>query len=490
MIPMKYKWMNGKKKGWLPLGGIVFLLCVVMGCQGKTPYDLSVKNPVTVTIWHYYSGVQKEAFDHFVRIFNEDEGRKKGIVVKAFSKGSIEELGKRIDDSIEKKIGSEALPDVIAAYADKAYEMDQLGLTADLDPYLTMEEISEYVDVYMDEGRFDEDGSIKVYPVAKSTEILSVNITDWNKFAAATGETEAPFQTWEGITKMAKSYYQWSDSLTEEPNDGKAFFGRDAFANYIIIGSKQLGHEIFQVKDGKTVLDFDKNAMSKLWECYYIPYINGYFGAYGMYRSDDVKTGRLVAFVGATSGASYFPQSVTLGDGTSYEIENKLYPLPNFSGTVPCAVSQGAGLMVFRSDPKKEYAAVCFLKWFTGVEQNLEFSTATGYLPVKKAAADQAVQSLKKTSECSTVGNNLLIGLDLANRYTLYTSPPFYHGEQARKILNTSMAEKAEEDYKKVRLLLSQGMKRERAVSAFESEENFNLWYEDTKKKLVTILGE
>lgn len=57
--------------------------------------------------------------------------------------------------------------------------------------------------------------------------------------------------------------------------------------------------------------------------------------------------------MGATSGIAYFPNSVTLEDGTNYAIESKLYPLPNFQGTVPCAVQQGAGMMVFKSEEKK-----------------------------------------------------------------------------------------------------------------------------------------
>ena len=110
-------------------------------------------------------------------------------------------------------------------------------------------------------------------------------------------------------------------------------------------------------------------------------------GEYGRFRSDDVKTGKLVAFVGATSGISYFPTSVTLEAGTNYPIESKLYRLPGFAGTMPCAVSQGAGMMVFKSDEKREYAAVCFLKWFTATEQNMKFAIGSGYLPVKKGGS-------------------------------------------------------------------------------------------------------
>jgi multiple sugar transport system substrate-binding protein len=467
-------------------------LSLLAGCQKKDPYGLSEENPISVTVWHYYNGVQKEEFDNLIRSFNENEGRKQGIIVKAYNKGSIDELSNLINESINKKIGSEPLPDVFSAYADKVYEIDQMGLAADISSYLTPEEISEYVDAYMEEGKFDKDGTIKVFPVAKSTEILAVNQTDFNKFAQATGVTDEAFSTWEGIARASEAYYKWTDSLTETPNDGKAFFGRDAFANYLIVGSMQLGHEIFRIQDGKTVLDFDKETMRRLWDNYYVPYMNGYFGTYGKFRSDDVKTGKLAAYVGATSGISYFPTSVTLEDGSSYPIESKLYSLPNFEGTIPHAVQQGAGMMVFRSDERREYAATTFLKWFTSVENNMKFSIGSGYLPVKKVSGTQETLKpfLEKAGKESPASENLMIGLYTANRYRLYTTKPFPGGDKAREVLQTSMSVKAKEDYEKVNVLINQGISRENAVSDYLSDENFDLWYQDTKKQLETIIGE
>lgn len=467
-------------------------LSLLAGCQKKDPYGLSEDDPISVTVWHYYNGVQKEEFDNLIRSFNENEGRKQGIIVKAYNKGSIDELSNLVNESINKKIGSEPLPDVFSAYVDKVYEIDQMGLAADISLYLTPEEISEYVDAYMEEGKFDNDGTIKVFPIAKSTEILAVNQTDFNKFTQATGVTDEAFSTWEGIARVSEAYYKWTDSLTETPDDGKSFFGRDAFANYLIVGSMQLGHEIFPVQDGKTVLDFDKETMRKLWDNYYVPYVNGYFGTYGKFRSDDVKTGKLAAYVGATSGISYFPTSVTLEDGTSYPIESKLYSLPNFEGTIPHAVSQGAGMMVFRSDEKREYAATAFLKWFTSVDNNMKFSIGSGYLPVKKVSGTPETLKpfLEKAGEKSTASETLKIGLYTANRYRLYTTKPFLGGDKAREVLQTSMSMKAKEDYEKVRILMNQGFTRENAVSEYVTDENFNQWYEDTKKQLETIIGE
>lgn len=476
----------------LPVLAAGVLAAGLTGCGKKNPYGLSAKNPVTVTIWHYYNGVQKEGFDQLVQTFNETEGREKGIIVEAYSKGSIDELSQAVTDSIDKKIGSDPAPDVFAAYADKVYEIDQRQMAADISKYLTAEEIGEYVDAYMEEGRFDGSEGIKVFPVAKSTEVFAINKTDWDKFAGATGATDASFASWEGITRVAEAYYKWTDNLTEEPEDGKSFFGRDAFANYMIIGSLQLGHEIFRVENGKVTMDLDRTAMKKLWDNYYVPYVNGYFGAYGKFRSDDVKTGKLAAFVGSTSGFAYFPTSVTLEDGTSYGIESKVYPLPNFAGTEPCAVQQGAGMMILKSEEKREYAATVFLKWFTGVDNNIRFSMASGYLPVKKdAGVKERLEAVLTESEFEEMTNeNLTIGLETANKYRLYTTKPFEGGDQARAVLNSTMADKAGEDREAVLRLMEEGVSREDAAAQFTTEENFELWYEDTKAQLQSIIGE
>lgn len=467
---------------------VCFLALGLAACSKKEEHGLSAKNPVVITIWHYYNGAQLEEFDALVKEFNESVGMEKGIVVEAFNRGSINDLSKAVEDSLEGKVGSDKLPNAFATYADTAYEIDKAGMAVDIGKYLTADEIAEYEDAYIDEGRFPTEDQIKLFPIAKSTEVFAINTTYWNEFAAATGATDASFATWEGIAKTAEEYYKWTDSLTEEPEDGKAFFGRDAFANYMIIGSMQLGHEIFTTDGDKVTIDFDKATMKRLWDNYYIPYINGYYAAYGKFRSDDVKTGDLLAFVGSTSGVTYFPTTVTTEDGTSSAIENDIYPLPNFEGTQPYAVQQGAGMLVLKSEEKKEYATIEFLKWFTQTDINLSFAANSGYLPVKKDARDgqklEQFFSDDMDQESTTLKKCLDIGLDVIGNYELYTTKPFKSGTEARAVLNTSMQQKAQDDRAKVEEAIAGGKTREEAVKPFASDENFEQWYDDTYNKL------
>ena len=395
----------------------------------------------------------------------------------------MNELAEKVLDALDEKVGSDKAPDLFASYADTAYEANKRGLVADIGSYFTKEEKEAYFAPYLDEGKFSQDDDIKLFPVAKSTEVLMLNATDWAAFSEDTGITQEDLSTWEGITRVAEVYYRWTDEQTAQPNDGKAFFGRDSMANYLLVGSAQLGHELFRVEDGQAAVTVDKEVLRRLWDNYYVPYINGYFVADGRFRTDDAKTGDLIALVGSTSGASYFPSEVVKEDGSSYPIEAMVLPLPNFEGTEPMAVQQGAGLVVLKSDEKKEYAAAQFLKWFTAQDQNVSFSIGSGYLPVTVAANDPAV--LKAAADgmeggvSAVMKKTLETGASITTSYQLYTPAAFENGTAARAIVNDSMQQKAQADRNEVRVLISGGLSREQAVAKFDTDENFDAWYEE-----------
>lgn len=480
----KYGWRKGSKmKKKRHVWAAACLLAALLAGCGANQKDVAVKQPKMITVWTYYNGAQKESFDALVQQFNETEGAEQNIVVVTASKGTIGELSRAVSDSVDKKVGSDPLPQICAAYADNAFEINERGLLVDLNEYMTAEEMATFVDAYLEEGRFEAEDTLKLFPTAKSTEVLTVNMTDWEKFASETGASLDDLSTWEGLAGVSEEYYEWSG--------GKAFFGRDAFANYILVGSYQLGHEIFRLEDGKMVLDFDKDTMRRLWDNYYVPYVKGYYTASGKFRSDDLKTGNLIAFAGSNSGATYTPDTVTYEDGTSYKIACRILPLPNFEGTRPAAVQQGAGMMVLKSDQNLEAASVAFLKWFAEEEQNLEFSVRSGYLPVKKSAntreALQRVIDENQIEVSDIMLESFHVGIEEVQTYDLYTPKAFADGSSARGILNSGMSDLAKEDRAAVESMIDGGMEYDEALSGFLTDERFEQWYEDTYRKLKAL---
>ena len=460
---------------------------IICGCQAEDIIPNS-SAPTTVTIWHYYNGAQKITFDDLVSEFNETVGAQKNILIVAYNQNTVDELAQKVLQSANKEVGSDALPTIFSCYSDTAFTLNEMGLLADIGQYLTDEEKKQYIEGYLKEGDFENNGAIRIFPIAKSTEVLLLNKTDWDVFAAATNASEDDLSTCEGITKLAESYYNWTDSQTPAPNDGKAFFGRDALANYMLTGSMQLGQEILSVKDGNPTITLNKEIFRKLWDNYYVPYIKGYFTAAGRFRSDDAKTGDLIALVGSTAGSAYFPTEVTLADGRTYPITGKVYPMPVFEDGKNYATQQGAGMAVTASDEKSEDAAVEFLKWLTDTNQNVKFSVSSGYLPVKISANNHDVlNNAVETSDTQIsplLVQTLNVGIDMTKNFEMYTNPPFENTNEARNIIGGLIGTLAKADYATVKENMLQGMTKDEALKEFLSDEYFDNYYNTLSEEI------
>ncbi|MCM1505982.1 MAG: extracellular solute-binding protein [Ruminococcus flavefaciens] len=477
---------------------MVSALCLtataLFGCgdqKSAKKYGLDPKKPTTVTIWHYYNGVQQENFDDAIIEFNETVGREQGIVVEAYSKGSIDELSDSVLASVKQNAGAEDMPDMFAAYSETAYAVDKLGGAVDLSEYFTNEELSEYVDGYIEEGRISSDGGLKIFPTAKSTEVMMLNLTDWEKFSSAEGVSTDDLTTWEGVVDTAEKYYEYTDNLTPDiENDGKAFFGRDSVANYMLVGAKQLGAEFVTNKDEKFVLNIDKTAVRRLWENYYVPYVKGYFTAQSRYRSDDAKIGQIIALICSTTGSAYFPDSITIDDDYSYPIESLVMPVPNFEGTDPYLVQQGAGMVVTKSDEKTEYACTVFLKWFTEKERNVSFSIGSGYMPVKKDANDEKLITADEVgAENQMLIGALKVAIDEIKTYNLYTAKPFDNTAETRNFIGDYIQNTAQDSFNEADSRIADGEDREKVLEDYVSDEAFEEWYEEFSAGLRTASG-
>lgn len=470
---------------------ILTLVIIMTGCQENDKKKiLDAGHPVTIEVWNYYNGNQLTAFDNLVKTFNDTVGKEKGIIVKSSSQGSVNDLETNVLAAIRGEVGASEVPDIFMAYADTAYAADSLGAIVDLKNYLTEDEIASYIDSYIQEGDFNGSGEIKIFPIAKSVEVLVLNKTDWDVFAAETGACYADISDMESLVDTARRYYEWTDSKTPDvPADGKALFGRDAMANYMLIGSMQLDNEIFRVTDGKMTLDFNKETVRKLWDCYYVPFVKGYFAASARFRSDDIKTGNIIAYVGSSSGASFFPSEVNNSEGRSYSIEMDVLPCPGFAGGKAYVVQQGAGMVVTQGSEAEVNACVEFLKWITADEQNILFSTQSGYLPVKKAANEKTAVLNSGAQITPNMEKTLIAAADMVNNNQPYTTRAFKDGGKARNILEYAMSDKASQDRRTVEEYLAAGENYEDVIAEFCTDENFEAWYAAVLEQLQAFEG-
>lgn len=472
-----------RRKVVLCLLGATLAASLFSGCSGKK------SDPVTVTVWTYYNGDQLDTFKDLTEKFNDTVGKKDGITVETKSLGTAEDLEQNVLAAADGEVGASEVPNIFSAYSDTAYTMDQKDMLVDLSDYLTDKEKDEYVEGYLKEGDFSDDGSIKIFPVAKSTELLFLNDTDWQKFAEETGAQYEDLQTIEGLVETAGKYYNWTDSQTPEADDGKALFGRDAMANYLLVGAKELGCDIFEVKDGKMTLNFDEDVIRKLWDNYYVPYVKGYFSASGRFRSDDVKTGNVLGYVGSTSSATFFPTEVSDDSGDAHEIKLKVLPCPKFKDGDDYAVQQGAGMVVTKGSEDEIKASIEFLKWFTQSENNIEFSVGSGYLPVTKEANN--IEKIKSVDPdiSSSMEEILTESVAEINDNNLYYMHAFENGNDARTVLQEAFGDTAQQDRNTVDERIAQGESAEEAEAEFLSDEYFEQWYQNVLSKLQAYEG-
>ena len=458
------------------------------GCGGSAGPEVPAK-VTNIMVWTYYNGDQLESFTSLVNQFNETVGAQKGIKVSTESQGSVNDLETSVMDSAEGKVGAAAMPNIFSAYADTAYALDQMGMVVDLAPYLTEEEMAQFVEGYLSEGDFGEDDSIKIFPVAKSTELLFLNDTDWQAFADAADVRYEDLATMEGLTAAAEKYYNWTDAQTAAPDDGKALFGRDAMANYMLVGAQQLGDTIFAVKDGRMTVNFERDVARRLWDNYYVPFVRGWFAATGRFRSDDIKTGNVLAYVGSSSSATFFPTKVTNDANQSHEISLKTLPAPQFEGGEAVAVQQGAGMVVTAAKEEEVKASVEFLKWFVRAENNIAFSVGSGYLPVTRKANDMQEILASGLTLDDNMQQTLAVAVDTVNGNRLYTPHAFAGGSGARKVLEYGLSDLAAADRETVVQRIAEGQSAAEAEAEFLTDEYFEAWYQDICAKLAQYEG-
>lgn len=456
----------------------ILMIYTLQGCSSSN-HGLSPENPIKITMWHYYSSSQKISFDKLVSEFNATEGSEKGIMVEAISQGGVNDLESALINAANEKVGSAALPDMFSAYASSALIIDQLHGLASLDDYMSKQELSEYVDAYIEEGLINmNEPTHKLFPIAKATEVLMLNKTEWDKFSSETGTTTENLATWEGLAETAASYYTWSK--------GKAFFGRDAMANYILSGADQLGHNLFAFdSEGNVSIDADRTTLKRIYDHYYLPYIKGHYLKNGRYASDDVKTKDTIAQVGSTSSSAYFPTVVTTNDSHMEEIDYLVLPIPNFKDCEPIAVQQGASVAITKGEESKEYASIVFLQWLTEEERNLNYAGETGYLPVKK---DIDLSKLNEQAEIKPIVKDTMeVALKQIFDSTLYTFEAFENSSSVRGFIEDALTDHAIKDREAIQARIANGEALEKILPDYTSDQAFDTWYKAFVKELTAM---
>ncbi|MEA4845631.1 MAG: extracellular solute-binding protein [Clostridiaceae bacterium] len=395
-------------KAWIICMMLTLLILLSStGCSTKTVLD--PQKPVTLTMWHNYGGQMKNLMDEMIDEFNRTVGADQGIIINVTSISGSSALHDKLISAAYGDPGAPEFPDLAVVYPKTALKLAEKDLLADLSDRFTGEELSAYVPRFVEEGKIK--GGLFVFPIAKSTEVLFVNRSIFDRFAADTGAAYDDLSTFEGIIRTADKYYEWSE--------GKAFYMPDSVFNLALIGMAQLGEDFVQ----ENRLNMASGEYKKIWDGYFLSAVKGSTAIFDGYSTDLFKTGDVICSTGSTAGTLFYPDTVTYTDNTKENAEYAILPYPVFEGGKKVALQRGGGMCVIKSSGQKEIAAAVFLKWFTAPEQNLHFTASSGYLPVTEEAFGNAMSRQMEGISEENIKKLLSTAMVMQEEYDFFIPP-------------------------------------------------------------------
>lgn len=229
---------------WRDFCVALIMVTLLSGCS--EPSGLDPKHPVTLTLWHNFGGQMQATMDALVDEFNGTVGKENGVILSVTSISGSASVQEKLTMIAAGDPGAPEMPDITTCYPATASILRAKELLAPLDGPFTQEELDAYLPRFVEEGRLD-DGRLYVFPFAKSTEVLFVNQTLFDRFSQAVGVTLDSLSTFEGIAAASMEYYQWTDGLTPDTaGDGKHFYTADSLFNLAQVGMEQMGASLLE----------------------------------------------------------------------------------------------------------------------------------------------------------------------------------------------------------------------------------------------------
>lgn len=395
---------------------ILAAICLVFSACGTKEKE---KQPVTISIWHVYGAQTDSPLNDLIGEFNETVGKEKGIRVEVTMVSNNKNIHKDILAASNNEPGAPEFPDIFVAYPSTVMAMADENILVDYRDCFSEEEIEKFIPSFVEDGEVE--GRLVCLPVAKSTELLFVNKTAFDRFSESTGAKIEDLYTWEGLYETAAAYAEWTDLQTPETqNDGKTLFVHDFHFNYFQVGTESLGGDFFE--DEKIAFD---ETFENVWKPYAKACLSGGVWLYGGYATEPLRTGESIVSVASSASVLYFSDEVIYPDNTSEKIEMIVRPVPVFENGTNLVMQRGAGMCTVKSTPEREAAAVEFLKWLVSPEINTRFTVSTGYMPVtEEAFSDYLPKAIENLTEPMYV-ELYKAYIETQEKYDFYSAPKF-----------------------------------------------------------------
>ncbi|WP_306543121.1 ABC transporter substrate-binding protein [Anaerotignum sp.] len=320
-------------------GYIFFMIIVLLFCAGCSNTSKKEETPTTITVWHVYGGQTNSPLNDLIDEFNQTVGKEKKINVQVTSVSNTNTIHELVLAAANGEPGASELPDLFVSYPKTVMALPDDSILVDYQDYFSEKELSEFIPAFIDEGMVDD--RLLVLPVAKSTEIMFINKTIFDRFSQATGITMDDLSTWEGLFKAAETYAEWTDAQTPDiPGDAKSMFVHDYYFNYFQVGTESLGENFFQG---------DKLAFGPAFQTAWKPLaraaLKGGVWLKGGYATESIRTGDSIVSVASSASILYYSDVVTYPDNTSEDITFVSRPCPVFENGEKMVMQRGRRIL-------------------------------------------------------------------------------------------------------------------------------------------------
>lgn len=330
----------------------------------------SVEND-TAVFWVRFSTETGDIMNQLVADFNQGRA---GLPVKADYIGGYSEIYRKVTAGI---LGN-TLPAMALAYESMTTEYVKSGAVAGLDPFiadpeigLSAEELDDFFPAALASNRYAQfNDKLYSFPFSKSVLVMYYNI----KVLAQAG-IEAPPRTW--------------DEFLEQCRTVKAKTGLYPLA--LNIDCSTINGFIFsmggEVTDGDRAL-FDSPESLKVFKL--IETLGKEQLAIQVppntYDDDSALAQNRIAFSFRTSSAKESIAMLMAGDNERWGVA----VIPQADPANPKTVLYGGNICIFNTTPEQQRTAWEFTRFFTSREGTVRWAVQSGYLPVRKSAADHS----------------------------------------------------------------------------------------------------
>lgn len=348
---------------------VVCLVGALTGCS-TTKRAKTANGKIEIEYWYGLGGKLGENMVAAIKEFNESQDK---YVIKGIAQGSYSETYQ----ALQAAIASGKAPGVVLLDNTSANSLATKGLFEDLNQFVKKDDSfneDDFVETFIAQGRYDD----KSYslPAYGTTQVLYYNKEAFKK----AGISEDALNTWEGLADAARK-------LTVKKGNEIAFYGWEPmWGEGNMIDSALSNGAVFLSEDGRKVMINSSKWVDTLesfrkWihdDKIMGIHSGGQGWEYWYATIDDVMQGRAAGYTGSS------------GDQGDLDF-NKLaaHEQPAWAGheAKPVAEAQQLAMPKGLSEEEKQ-GAYEFMKFFTGTKNTAKWSMNTGYIAVRKSAAD------------------------------------------------------------------------------------------------------